>query len=211
LVSNTGLSNTAAIGSLVAAVIGGILLALAISIIAFVAWRRRGGSKPYYYKSAAVHEVLFDGTCPTLTWLLWIVTALAELKPNQRVSARESTTPGVTPYIPYDTPQAVPRSPPTRARTVMSQSSIYSLGSDYTSPPSSSRQAYFPLPSEYQSKNLLEQSKVHHALEIVVSIFTAFAVTLTTPFDFKFVIAFALRVFNTFFRPSSIPRRETAL
>lgn len=61
LVDSAGLSRKAAVGSFVGAVIGGIFLAFLVAAVAFVIWRRRGGSKPYYYKSAAVHEVLFDG------------------------------------------------------------------------------------------------------------------------------------------------------
>jgi len=61
LVNTTGLSRNAAAGSLVGAVMGGLLLAFLIAAVAFILWRRRGGSKPYYYKPAAVHEVLFEG------------------------------------------------------------------------------------------------------------------------------------------------------
>jgi len=61
LVDTAGLSRKAAAGSFVGAAIGGIFLAFLIAAVAFIFWRRRGGSKPYYYKSAAVHEVLFDG------------------------------------------------------------------------------------------------------------------------------------------------------
>ena len=61
LINHMSLSKGAAIGSLVAAVVGGILLALIIAIVAFIVWRRRGGSKPYYYRRAEVHEVLVDG------------------------------------------------------------------------------------------------------------------------------------------------------
>jgi len=59
-----GLSTDAAIGSLVGAVIGGFLIAFLIAFVAFIIWRRRGGSKPYYYKPAAAREVLFDGIYP---------------------------------------------------------------------------------------------------------------------------------------------------
>lgn len=55
------LSTDAAIGSFMGAVIGGGLLTLSIAIVAFLVWRKKGGSKPYYYKPAAVHDVLFDG------------------------------------------------------------------------------------------------------------------------------------------------------
>ena len=58
---NGSLSGGAMIGTLLGAVAGGVLLALMISITAFVIWRRRGGSKPYYYRRAAVHEVLLEG------------------------------------------------------------------------------------------------------------------------------------------------------
>jgi len=61
ITKSTNLSKNAAIGSLVAAVMGGILVAFLIAIIVFMLWRRRGGSKPYYYRRAAVHEVLVDG------------------------------------------------------------------------------------------------------------------------------------------------------
>ena len=59
--NTTNLPMEAAIGSLVGAVVGGILLALIFAIVAFIIWRRRGGSKPYYYRRAAVHEVLLEG------------------------------------------------------------------------------------------------------------------------------------------------------
>ena len=61
MISTAGLSKNAAVGSIAGAVIGGLMLAFLIAAVAFVIWRRRGGSKPYYYKPAAVHEVLFDG------------------------------------------------------------------------------------------------------------------------------------------------------
>ena len=61
MVNTTGPSRNAAAGSLVGAVMGGLLLAFLIAALAFILWRRRGGSKPYYYKPAVVHEVLFDG------------------------------------------------------------------------------------------------------------------------------------------------------
>ena len=61
MVNTTGPSRNAAAGSLVGAVMGGLLLAFLIAAVAFILWRRRGGSKPYYYKPAVVHEVLFDG------------------------------------------------------------------------------------------------------------------------------------------------------
>lgn len=61
LASAANLSTDAAAGSFVGAVVGGILLALAVAAVAFIIWRRKRGSKPYYYKPAAVHEVLFDG------------------------------------------------------------------------------------------------------------------------------------------------------
>ncbi|KAF9651084.1 hypothetical protein BDM02DRAFT_3127223 [Thelephora ganbajun] len=60
LAKTANLSGNAAIGSLIGAVIGGILLAFFVAIIMFFYWRRRGGSMPYYYKPAAVHDVLFD-------------------------------------------------------------------------------------------------------------------------------------------------------
>lgn len=61
LANNASLSTKVAAVSLVGAVVVGILLALFVAAVAFVIWRRKGGSKPYYYKPAAVHEVLFDG------------------------------------------------------------------------------------------------------------------------------------------------------
>ena len=61
LTRTTGLSVNAAIGSLIGAVIGGLMLAFLIAIVVFILWRRRGGSKPYYYQPAAAQEVLFDG------------------------------------------------------------------------------------------------------------------------------------------------------
>jgi hypothetical protein len=61
MVDATGPSGSVTVGSLVGAVIGGLLLAFIIAAVAFIMWRRRGGSKPYYYKPAAAHEVLYDG------------------------------------------------------------------------------------------------------------------------------------------------------
>lgn len=61
LVNAATLSTNAAVGGFIGAVIGGGLLAFSIAIVAFLIWRRKGGSKPYYYKPAAVREVLFDG------------------------------------------------------------------------------------------------------------------------------------------------------
>lgn len=58
---NSNLPMNAAIGGLVGALVGGIFLALIVAMIAFIIWRRRGGSKPYYYRRAAVHEVLLEG------------------------------------------------------------------------------------------------------------------------------------------------------
>ena len=58
---NVDLPMNAAIGSLIAAVLGGILLAFVVAGIAFMFWRRKGGSKPYYYRRAAVQDVLDDG------------------------------------------------------------------------------------------------------------------------------------------------------
>ena len=58
---NVDLPMNAAIGSLIAAVVGGILLAFVVAGIAFMFWRRKGGSKPYYYRRAAVQDVLDDG------------------------------------------------------------------------------------------------------------------------------------------------------
>ena len=63
LVKTGGFSRNAAAGSLVGAVISGLLLAFLIAIFALFLWRRRGDSKLYYYEPAAVHEVLFDGAC----------------------------------------------------------------------------------------------------------------------------------------------------
>jgi hypothetical protein len=61
LTNGSRFSRNAEIGSFLGAVIGGLLVAFLIAAVAFVLWRRRGGSKPYYYKPAAAHEVLFDG------------------------------------------------------------------------------------------------------------------------------------------------------
>jgi len=160
-IKNTNLSKNAAIGSLVGAVVGGILLAFIIAIVAFVIWRRRGGSKPYYYRRAAVHEVLVDGTHRRSDPITIVVTTLSELKHDNTESRRESVTSTITPYpsspsITEDTPQNTPQTP-ARTRTVMSQSSLYSLGSDLN--PSSPRQTYFPMPSEYQTQNLLARPK----------------------------------------------------
>lgn len=58
---DAGLSVHAAIGSLIGAAIGGLLVAFLIAFVAFILWRRRGGSKPYYYQPAAAHEALSDG------------------------------------------------------------------------------------------------------------------------------------------------------
>jgi hypothetical protein len=60
-IGSTGPSGKVATGSIVGAVIGGILLVILIAIAAFILWRKRGGSKQYYYRRAAVHEVLFQG------------------------------------------------------------------------------------------------------------------------------------------------------
>lgn len=99
-----------------------------------------------------------------MTSLLCFMTTFAELKPRTSGSQRESVTSTVTPYpsppsTAQDTPQSVERSPPIRTRTVMSQSSTYSLSGDRTPTSASSRQTYFPLPSEYQSQDLLAKSK----------------------------------------------------
>jgi len=158
-IKNTNLSKNAAIGSLVGAVVGGILLAFIIAIVAFILWRRRGGSKPYYYRRAAVHEVLVDGTHRRSDLISIGHDHLSELKHDDSEPRRESVTSTVTPYpaspsIPEDTP---PPRTPARTRTVMSQSSLYSLGSDLS--PSSPRQTYFPMPSEYQTQNLLARPK----------------------------------------------------
>jgi hypothetical protein len=54
-------SGGTAVGTIVGAVIGGILGTVLIAAVAFVLWRKRRSSKPYYYQSATVYEVLSGG------------------------------------------------------------------------------------------------------------------------------------------------------
>lgn len=61
LTAGPGSSGNPPVGTIVGAVIGSVFAALLIAIAAFVLWRRRNRSKPYYYKSATVYEVLSDG------------------------------------------------------------------------------------------------------------------------------------------------------
>ena len=60
-IERTDPSGKVTTGSIVGAVIGGILLLILIAIAAFILWRKRGGSKQYHYRRAAVREVLFQG------------------------------------------------------------------------------------------------------------------------------------------------------
>ena len=61
LTAGPGSSGNAPVGTIVGAVIGSVFAALLVGIVAFVLWRRKNRSKPYYYKSATVYEVLSDG------------------------------------------------------------------------------------------------------------------------------------------------------
>ena len=69
LISGSGLSGDAATGNLTGAVVGGILVALLLAVVAIILWGRRANAKRSHYRSAAVYEVLCDGTreFPALT------------------------------------------------------------------------------------------------------------------------------------------------
>jgi len=53
-------SGNTPVGTIVGAVVGSVFGVLLIAIAAFVIWKKRKGSKPYYYKSATVYEALSD-------------------------------------------------------------------------------------------------------------------------------------------------------
>ena len=61
LMKTKGLSGGIAVLSLVGAVVGGILLAFFVAVLVFFAWRKKGGSLPYYYHTTEAHELLIDG------------------------------------------------------------------------------------------------------------------------------------------------------
>lgn len=62
LTAVAGSSGNAPVGTIVGAVVGSVFGVLLIAIAAVVIWKKRKGSKPYYYKSATVYEALSDGT-----------------------------------------------------------------------------------------------------------------------------------------------------
>jgi hypothetical protein len=49
------------VGTIVGAVVGSVLGTLLIAIAVFVVWKKRKGTKPYYYQSATVYDVLSGG------------------------------------------------------------------------------------------------------------------------------------------------------
>ena len=121
----------AAIGPILAAVIGSILLVLLIGIIAFVFLNKKRGAKPYYYQSAPVHEVLSDGMHQPLPSHPQTVTRSVEFESDKKHSRRDSA-----------------------ASTLSYPSSIYSWNGDQSPLSPTSRKTYFPTPSEYQSQKL---------------------------------------------------------
>jgi len=208
-IKNTNLSKNAAIGSLVGAVVGGILLAFIIAIVAFIIWRRRGGSKPYYYRRAAVHEVLVDGAQRHPDFVAIGPDCLYRVEAQQHRIGE-----GIGSFYNYPLPlfpfhrrrytaKYTANSSPDEDRHVSKQSILFGQRSQSVIPTTK----LLPYALRISNTEPACKTQVPRRLEIVAS---PVEFTAHVRFTSKVVIIFKLVVLYTFIRPFFITGRPTA-